>query len=747
MVPRAVLMKSGLVSVNTARQVNAAHSKTTVNAARPKSHFSKTTHSIVKRPIHKKTTFKNSTRQERYPIPTYKWKKIDGGYVTFGGNPKGGKITGKCTIKTGNLDFENMYFCEKDRKFNLCSVRLHRMCDKKNSVLFNDTECIVLSPNFKLIDESQVLLRVPRKNNMYSVDLKNIVPKGGLTCLFAKATSDESKLWHRRLGHLNFKTMNKLVKGNLVRGLPSKLFENDETCVACQKGKQHRASSSKDETSGILKSFITGIENLVDHKVKVIRCDNGTEFKNREMNKFCEKKEADNTACYVQIRLKLNAAIKATVKAKTVNGEVQLQALVDGKKIIITESTVRRDLQLEYADGVDCLPNTTIFEQLTLMGYEKISQKLTFYKTTNTTQANEIASLKRRVKKLRIGGIKSRNLMDLKDYTEVVHHKGLNILYGNEVIFESVDVVNTVEETRSVVEEVTAVTIPVSVAITTTTTTTITDVEMTLAQAMAELKSAKPKADKVMIQELEQEQAPYANKFLQQQCSTCQRFRQGKAKWLNQNPVKKMSKKDRLKLDEETCHQATQLKREEEKALPEKKLNELKEANIAWDDVQAKLNALVEQSSKKQNRLVEKRVSKKAEARYQKEAMLLKTLNREDFGSSLEPMFEHHVKDKYEESTRISLKCLNSKVMILVEFIGNNAIHANYYLLVRRCIHLQITTLHQMFNDVKRQGEYDLKMAFELLIHWSKNHLRKAMYLNDVFRSILLVTDEALNET
>ncbi|GKB04706.1 putative ribonuclease H-like domain-containing protein [Tanacetum coccineum] len=93
-----------------------------------------------------------------------------------------------------------------------------------------------------LTDESHVLLKVPRKNNMYSVDLKNIVPKGGLTCLFAKATSDESKLWHRRLGHINFKTMNKLVKGNLVRGLPSKLFENDQTCVACQKGKQHRAS-------------------------------------------------------------------------------------------------------------------------------------------------------------------------------------------------------------------------------------------------------------------------------------------------------------------------------------------------------------------------------------------------------------------------------------------------------------------------------------------------------------------------
>ncbi|GJR73318.1 hypothetical protein Tco_0085683 [Tanacetum coccineum] len=70
----------------------------------------------------------------------------------------------------------------------------------------------------------------------------------------------------------------------------------------------------------------------------------------------------------------------STVKAKTVNGEVQLHALVDRKKIIIIESIVRRDLQLEDAEGVDCLPNATIFEQLALMGYDQVSQKLTFYK-------------------------------------------------------------------------------------------------------------------------------------------------------------------------------------------------------------------------------------------------------------------------------------------------------------------------------------------------------------------------------
>ncbi|GKA83430.1 ribonuclease H-like domain-containing protein [Tanacetum coccineum] len=140
------------------------------------------------------------------------YQDIDGGFVAFGGNTRGGKITGIGKIRTNKIDFEDVFFV-KELKFNLFSVS--QMCDKKNSILFTETECLVLSPDFKLIDESQVLLRVPRQNNMYSFDLKNVVPSGDLTCLFAKAIIDESKLWHRRLGHVNFKTMNKLVKGNL----------------------------------------------------------------------------------------------------------------------------------------------------------------------------------------------------------------------------------------------------------------------------------------------------------------------------------------------------------------------------------------------------------------------------------------------------------------------------------------------------------------------------------------------------
>nr|GEY48691.1 putative ribonuclease H-like domain-containing protein [Tanacetum cinerariifolium] len=137
------------------------------------------------------------------------FEELNGGYVAFSGNPKGGKISSKGKIRTGKLDFDDVYFVKK-LKFNLFSVS--QMCDKKNSVLFTDTTCIVLSPKFRLPDENQVLLRVPMKNNMYNVNLKNIVPSGDLTCLFAKATLDESNLWHRRLGHINFNIMNKLVK-------------------------------------------------------------------------------------------------------------------------------------------------------------------------------------------------------------------------------------------------------------------------------------------------------------------------------------------------------------------------------------------------------------------------------------------------------------------------------------------------------------------------------------------------------
>ncbi|GJV71778.1 ribonuclease H-like domain-containing protein [Tanacetum coccineum] len=141
------------------------------------------------------------------------YQDFNGGPIAFGGSK--GYITGKGKIKTRKLDFEDVCFVKELQHFNLFSVS--QICDKKNKVLFTDSECLVLSPEFKLPDANQVLLRIPRQNNMYSFNLEKIIPSGGLAYLITKAIIDESNKWHRRLGHVNFKSLNKLVKGNLVK--------------------------------------------------------------------------------------------------------------------------------------------------------------------------------------------------------------------------------------------------------------------------------------------------------------------------------------------------------------------------------------------------------------------------------------------------------------------------------------------------------------------------------------------------
>nr|GEU96204.1 hypothetical protein [Tanacetum cinerariifolium] len=162
------------------------------------------------------------------------YEPYDGGYVSFGQG--GGKITGK--------------------------------------------ECIVLGRDFKLKDDTNVLLRTPRQYNMFSINLNNIVHHKDLTCLVAKASTDESMLWHQRLGHLNFKIINKL-------------------------GKQHKASCKTKLVNFVSKPLHTLHMDLfgptsissLNHKWYCLvvtddfsRCDNGGEFRNKEMNDFCSRK-------------------------------------------------------------------------------------------------------------------------------------------------------------------------------------------------------------------------------------------------------------------------------------------------------------------------------------------------------------------------------------------------------------------------------------------------------------------------
>ncbi|GJU03236.1 putative ribonuclease H-like domain-containing protein [Tanacetum coccineum] len=332
-VPRPVQLNTGRPNINSVRtnintgRTNINTGRTNINSVRPRVNTVNSNVNTVRsrQPVPTRTSNSFSPkRPQDHPLrgifdsgcsghmtgnkdQLEDFEELNGGYVTFGGSK--GYITGKGKIR--------------------------------HKVLFTETECLVVSSDFKMPDENQILLKVPRHHNMYSFDMKTPSLIKGFACLIAKATSDESRMWHRRLGHINFKNLNKLVKGNLVRGLPSKVFKNDHTCVACHKGKQHRASckaklerliteplhtlhmdlfgptsvksinhasyclvitddctrfswvfflASKDETSGILQNFIRQIENQLSHRVKIIRSDNGTEFKNRDMLEFCGNK-------------------------------------------------------------------------------------------------------------------------------------------------------------------------------------------------------------------------------------------------------------------------------------------------------------------------------------------------------------------------------------------------------------------------------------------------------------------------
>ncbi|GJV15993.1 putative ribonuclease H-like domain-containing protein [Tanacetum coccineum] len=305
-VPTAVLTRTGKIPVNTAR----TSGTNTVNTAR---------HNFNRQAVPTNAAMKVNTAEVN-AVSAVGGKRETADYPHRALQNKGIVDSGCSRHMTGNKAYLAEY-----QDFN------------GGPVAFGGSKGYITGK----VDENQVLLRIPKQNNMYSFNLENIVPSGGLACLIAKATIDESNKWHRRLGHVNFKNLNKLVKGNLVRGLPSKIFQNDHTCVACQKGKQHKASCkaksvssisqplqllhmdlfgptsvrslnhktyclvitddfsrfswvfflrTKDETSGILKDFIRQIENQLNQKVKSIRCDNGTKFKNKDLFEFCGSK-------------------------------------------------------------------------------------------------------------------------------------------------------------------------------------------------------------------------------------------------------------------------------------------------------------------------------------------------------------------------------------------------------------------------------------------------------------------------
>ncbi|GJU60136.1 hypothetical protein Tco_1237902 [Tanacetum coccineum] len=252
---------------------------------------------------------------------------------------------------------------------------------------------------------------------------------------------------------------------------------------------------------------------------------------------------------------KVSQIIMDTFKVKTINGEVQLKALVDGKKIIVTEASVRRDLQLNDEEGTDCFPNATIFEELTRMGYEKLSQKLTFYKAFFSPQW-----------KFLIHTILQCLSAKTTAWNEFSRHYASG-KYGDEEMFDT-DVLDGEGEEPSE-------------SITTTPTLTTTTAAIAITTV-----STRPKAKGLVIHEEDQATTPTVSS---QQPSQLKVQDKGKGKMVELE--KPMKKKELIRGDEEIASKL-QAEFDNEVRLARKKAEKEKEANIvAWDNVQAMINA------------------------------------------------------------------------------------------------------------------------------------------------------------
>ncbi|GJZ00145.1 retrovirus-related pol polyprotein from transposon TNT 1-94 [Tanacetum coccineum] len=189
-----------------------------------------------------------------------------------------------------------------NNRHNLFSIG--QFCDVDLEVAFRKNTCFIW--NLEGVD----LLSGSRDTNLYTISLDDML-KTSLICLLSKASKTKSWLWHRRLSHLNFGTLNKLAKDGLARGIPKLKFQKDHLCSACALGKSKKSSHqpkaedtnqeklyllhmgtlflrSKDEAPDAIIKCIKNIQVRLNATVRNVRTDNGTEFVNQTLRDFYE---------------------------------------------------------------------------------------------------------------------------------------------------------------------------------------------------------------------------------------------------------------------------------------------------------------------------------------------------------------------------------------------------------------------------------------------------------------------------
>jgi hypothetical protein len=145
--------------------------------------------------------------------------------ITFGDNGKG-EVKGLGKVAISNDHSLSNVLLVDSLKYNLLSVT--QLCDLGYKCIFTSDGVEVTS-----MDEREQIFKGFRNENLYLVDFSSNYANL-TTCLFTK--SSKGWLWHRRLGHVGMKQLNKLLKYDLVVGLKDVKFEKDKLCSACQAG-------------------------------------------------------------------------------------------------------------------------------------------------------------------------------------------------------------------------------------------------------------------------------------------------------------------------------------------------------------------------------------------------------------------------------------------------------------------------------------------------------------------------------
>nr|GEW36791.1 putative reverse transcriptase domain-containing protein [Tanacetum cinerariifolium] len=203
------LTRSRLVSLTAARPVPIAVPQSHMKNPRPVKHVANKAHSPIRRPINHIPTTQNSNFPKK--VTTVKVNKVNvvqgtKGKSTASSNDKGAIDSSCSRYMNGNISYLLDF-----KEINKGYVAF-RGNPKGGKITGKDTECVVLSSDYKLSNENHVLLRVPIENNMYNVDLKNVIPSGYLTCLFAKATLDKMKGIKREFSVAKTPQQNRVVE-------------------------------------------------------------------------------------------------------------------------------------------------------------------------------------------------------------------------------------------------------------------------------------------------------------------------------------------------------------------------------------------------------------------------------------------------------------------------------------------------------------------------------------------------------